>query len=49
MQENNPVVERGVIRKNPNVLLNGVMVKDGSGQAVVVDWSDPNQILFRRP
>lgn len=49
MQENNPVVERGVIRKNPNVLLNGVIVKDGSGQAVVVDWSDPNQILFRRP
>ena len=48
MTEDSPVVERGKKNKS-NVLVNGVVIKDGSGQAVVVDLSNPTQVLFRRP
>lgn len=48
MTENSPMVERGKNNKS-NVLVNGVIIKDGSGQAVVVDLSNPTQVLFRRP
>lgn len=43
---NNSKVE---CRNNIDVSLHGVIVKDGSGQAVIVDFSNPRQILFRRP
>ena len=48
MTEENSTVEKGVPNRK-NVLLNGVLVKDNSGQAVVVDFSNPSQVLFRRP
>ena len=47
-QEENSTVEKGVPNRK-NVLLNGILVKDNSGQAVVVDFSNPSQVLFRRP
>lgn len=48
MTEENSTVEKGVPNRK-NVLLNGILVKDNSGQAVVVDFSNPSQVLFRRP
>ena len=48
MTEENSTVEKGVPNRK-NVLINGVLVKDNSGQAVVVDLSNPSQVLFRRP
>ena len=48
MTEENSTVEKGVPNRK-NVLINGVLVKDNSGQAVVVDFSIPSQVLFRRP
>ena len=35
-------------RKEDNVLINGVIVKDGSGQAILVDTSNPRQVLFKK-
>lgn len=48
MTERNFTDEKGIPNKK-NVLLNGVLVKDGSGQAIVVDISNSKQVLFRRP
>lgn len=48
MTEENSTVEKGVPNRK-NVLLNGILVKDNSGQAIVVDFSNPSQVLFRRP
>lgn len=48
MTVENSTVEKGVPNRK-NVLLNGILVKDNSGQAVVVDFSNPSQVLFRRP
>ena len=49
MTQNSPTVEKGNFNKKSDVLINGVLIKDGSGQAVVVDLTDPYQVLFRRP
>ena len=50
LDKNDHSVEKKVNNtKSDNVMLHGVIVKDGSGQAVVVDISNPNQVLFRRP
>lgn len=48
MTRDSSTVERGTIKKS-NTLLNGLLVKDGSGQAIIVDITNPEQILFRRP
>lgn len=48
MTEDSPTVERG-INQQSKALLNGILIKDGSGQAVVVDITNPKQVLFRRP
>ena len=33
---------------NKEVSINGVIVKDGTGQAILVDTSNPRQVLFKK-
>ena len=33
---------------NKEISINGVIVKDGTGQAILVDTSDPRQVLFKK-